>query len=162
MTAKGVPEGYHTVTPFVIVKGAARFLTFMRDAFGAEEMGRVEDGSGAIGHAEARIGDSVVMTFDAKEGWPPTPSFLRLYVEDGDAVFEQALRSGATPVTAMADMPWGDRAGRVRDPLGNLWWIMTRVEDLDEAEIARRYGEPRYADALRSAETAEFFPTKDG
>jgi PhnB protein len=85
MKVKQVPDGYHTVTPFVIVKGAAQFLDFMGDAFGAEEIGRVPGEAGSIGHAETRIGDSVVMTFDAKEDWPWTPSFLRLYVEDGDS-----------------------------------------------------------------------------
>jgi PhnB protein len=157
MTRDGVPEGYHTVTPFVVVKGAARFLEFMRDAFGAEELGRVEEG-GRIGHAEARIGDSVVMTFDARDDWPWTPAFLRLYVADADAAFERALGAGATSVTRLANMPWGDRAGRVRDPLGNLWWIMTRIEDVDEAELARRWAMPEYAAALQEAENSEFFP----
>ena len=81
------------------------------------------------------------MTFDAKADWPETPAFLRLYVADGDAVFQQALTAGATPVTQMTNMPWGDRVGRVRDPLGNLWWIMTRVEDLTPEEIANSAGE---------------------
>lgn len=97
------------------------------------------------------------MTFDAKEDWPWTPSFLRLYVEDGDAVFRQALRAGATSVTEMTNMPWGDRVGRVRDPFGNLWWIMTRIEDLDEEEIGKRYGQPEYVDAMAYVQGAEFF-----
>ena len=97
--ARSVPEGYHSVTPFVIVKGAARFLDFMADAFDAKEIGRVIGADGAIGHAETRIGDSVVMTFDAKEDWPATPAFLRLYVDDVDAVYERALAAGATSVT---------------------------------------------------------------
>ena len=160
-SVRSVPEGYHAVTPFVIVKGAARFLDFMRDAFEAEELGRVEGEDGAIGHAETRIGDSVVMTFDAKDGWPWTPSFLRLYVDDGDAVYEQALKAGATSVTEMTNMPWGDRVGRVRDPLDNLWWIMTRIEDVDEAEMARRAGEPEYIEAMRYVESAEFFPVNE-
>jgi PhnB protein len=74
--ARSVPDGYHSVTPFVIVKGAARFLDFMADAFDAKEMGRVTGADGAIGHVETRIGDSVVMTFDSKEDWPATPAFL--------------------------------------------------------------------------------------
>jgi PhnB protein len=157
MKVKQVPDGYHTVTPFVIVKGAAQFLDFMGDAFGAEEIGRVPGEAGSIGHAETRIGDSVVMTFDAKEDWPWTPSFLRLYVEDGDAVFRQALKAGATSVTEMTNMPWGDRVGRVRDPFGNLWWIMTRIEDVDEEEIGRRYGQPGYISAMEYVQGAEFF-----
>lgn len=157
MKVKPVPDGYHAVTPFVIVKGAPQFLDFMKDAFGAEEMGRASGEDGTISHAETRIGDSVVMTFDAKVDWPWTPSFLRLYVEDGDAVFQQALKAGATSVTEMTNMPWGDRVGRVRDPFGNLWWIMTRIEDVDEEEIGRRYGQPEYVGAMEYMQGAEFF-----
>lgn len=158
MTVRGIPDGYHAVTPFVIVKGAARFMDFMHDAFGAKDLGRVVGDDGLIGHAEARIDDSVVMCFDAKADWPDTPAFLRLYVEDGDAVFKQALKAGATAVTEMTEMPWGDRVGRVRDPLGNLWWITTHLEDLSEEEIGRRYGEQRFIDAMNYVQNAEFFP----
>jgi uncharacterized glyoxalase superfamily protein PhnB len=154
------PPGYHTVTPFVIVRDSRQFLSFLAGAFGAEEMGRVETEDGSIGHAETRIGDSVVMMFDAKPGWPDTPAFLRIYVDDPDATFQSALAAGASTVTELGTMPWGDRAGRVRDPLGNLWWIMSRVEDLGEEEIARRMGEPEFLDALRRAESSEFFPTE--
>jgi PhnB protein len=155
-----VPEGYHTVTPFVIVKGAAQLIDFMKEAFGGVEIARVTGEDGAIGHAEVRIGDSVVMMFDAKEEWPETPAFLRLYVEDCDATYQQALKAGATSVTKPTNMPWGDRVGRVRDPLGNLWWIMTRIEDVDEAEIEKRAGEKEYIDALQYVQSAEFFPPR--
>ena len=114
-----IPEGYHTVTPFVNVKGAAWLIDFMKEAFNAVEMGRVTVEDGSIGHAEVRIGDSVVMMFDSKEEWPETPAFLRLYVEDCDAIYQQALKAGATSVTKPTDMSWGDRVGRVRDPTGN-------------------------------------------
>ncbi|MED4752359.1 hypothetical protein [Brevibacillus choshinensis] len=96
---------------------------------------RVYNEDGTIGHAEVRIGDSVVMMFDAKEEWPDTPSFLRLYFEDGDAVYQQALQAGATPV--------------VRDPLGNIWWIQTRIEDLTPEEMAMRAGQSKYIEAMR-------------
>jgi uncharacterized glyoxalase superfamily protein PhnB len=99
------------------------------------------------------------MMFDARESWPETPAFLRLYVEDCDATYHQALKAGATSVTVMTNMPWGDRVCRVRDPLGNLWWIMTRIEDVDEKEIGRRYGEKEYIDAIKYVEGAEFFPS---
>lgn len=156
--ATNPPQGYHTVTPFVIVRDSARFLDFLAEAFGAEEMGRVVGEDGTIGHAETKIGDSVVMMFDAKPHWPDTPAFLRIYVDDCDALFERALAAGATLVTPLGTMPWGDRAGRVRDPLGNLWWIMTRVEDLSEEEIGRRWGQPEYLEALQRAESTDFFP----
>lgn len=154
-----VPEGYHAVTPFIIVKGAARLLDFTREAFGAEEIARVESEDGSIAHAETRIGGSVVMMFDSKPEWPWTPSFLRLYVGDCDAMYEQALNAGGTSVTRPTDMPWGDRVARVRDPLDNLWWIMTRVETVDEAEMGRRFGEKQYIDAMAYVQGAEFFPS---
>jgi PhnB protein len=161
MTEKGVPGGYHSVTPFVIARDASALLDFTRDAFGAQEMGRVADENGVIGHAETRIGDSVVMMFDARPHWPDTPAFLRLYVEDGDATFARALEAGATEVSRMTDMPWGDRVGRVRDPLGNLWWIMTRVEDLAPEEMERRAGLPEYVAAMEYVQSAEPFPPAD-
>ena len=117
---------------------------------------------GRIGHAEVRIGDSVVMMFDASAEWPDTSAFLRLYVGDGDAVFQQALRAGATAVTEMTEMSWGDRVGRVRDPFGNLWWIQTRIADLSVEEMGRRAGEQRFIDAMTYVTSAEFFPTETG
>jgi PhnB protein len=157
-----IPEGYYSVTPFVIAKGSARFMDFMADAFDAKEIARVTGEDGAIGHAETRIGDSVVMTFDAKDGWPDTPAFLRLYVDDCQATYEQALAAGAVSVTKPTDMPWGDRVARVRDPLGNLWWLMTRLEELSPEEMERRYGEKEYIDAMEYVQNAEFFPGRPG
>jgi PhnB protein len=87
MTTNYIPEGYHAVTPWIISRNTASLLVYVKEAFGAQELARVYNEDGSIGHAEARIGDSVVMMFDAKEAWPPTPCFLRLYVEDGDAVY---------------------------------------------------------------------------
>lgn len=153
-----VPEGYRTVTPWIISRDTAQLLDFVTEAFGAEEITRVYNENGTIGHAEFRIGDSIVMAFDAQEGWPDTPGFLRLYVEDGDAVYEQALQARATSVTATATHFFGDRAGRVRDPLGNIWWIQTHVEDVDPEEEARCIDEwasgrrSEYADAMRYAQ----------
>jgi PhnB protein len=152
-----IPEGYHAVTPFVIAKGAARFMDFMAEAFDAEEIARVVGEDGAIGHAETRIGDSVVMTFDSKEGWPDTPAFLRIYIEDCDRTYEQALAAGGTSVTRPTNMPWGDRVARIRDPLGNLWWLMARFEDVSPEEMGRRAGEKEYIDAMDYVQNAEFF-----
>jgi PhnB protein len=114
-----IPEGYGTVTPWIIVRDCAGFLDYLKRAFGAEELARLPDESGKIGHAEARIGDSIVMTFDAGDDWPETPAFLRLYVEDGDAVHRQAVTAGGVSVTEMTDLFFGERAGRVRDPWGS-------------------------------------------
>jgi PhnB protein len=135
----GVPEGYSSVSPWIISRDTAALIDFTKAAFHAEEMGRVADEHGAIGHAEFRIGDSVLLAFDAKPDWPDTPAFLRLYVRDGDAAFARAISAGATSVTEMTHLFWGDRVGRVRDPLGNLWWIQARVEDVEEAEMNGGY-----------------------
>ncbi len=118
--ARGVPPGYHAVTPWVISRDTAQLIEFTKQAFGAAELARIPGPAGGIGHAEVRIGDSVVMMFDAPEGWPDTPAFLRLYVEDGDAAYQRALQAGAAPVTEMTTLFFGDRVGRVRDPLGNI------------------------------------------
>jgi uncharacterized glyoxalase superfamily protein PhnB len=155
-SVRGVPAGYHTVTPWIISRDTAALIAFATAAFGATELARVE-ADGVIGHAEFVLGDSVVLAFDARPGWPDTPAFLRLYVADGDATFRQALAAGATAVTEMTSLFWGDRVGRVRDPLGNLWWIQTRVEDLDPAEMERRAGLPEYVAAMAYVQGADFF-----
>jgi uncharacterized glyoxalase superfamily protein PhnB len=154
---KNPPEGYSTVTPWIISRDTAAEIDFLTAAFGAEELARVVGDDGTIGHAECRIGDAVVMLFDARPDWPDTPAFLRLYVDDCDAVFGQALATGATAVTEPTNMAWGDRVGRVRDPLGHLWWVQTRLEDLDWAEMERRAGQQEYIDAMKYVTSAEFF-----
>jgi PhnB protein len=147
-----IPEGYQSVTPWIISRDTAKLLDFMSKAFGAQELGRVYNEDGTIGHAEAKIGDSIVMAFDARKEWPETPCFLRLYVPDGDAVYQQALAAGATSVTEMTTHFWGDRGGRVRDPLGNIWWIQTHVENVAPEEMEKRAGEKQYLDAMQYAQ----------
>jgi PhnB protein len=142
-----VPEGYATVTPWVVTNDTRRLLEFIKQAFDAEELGRVEVEGGAIGHAEARIGDSVIMMFDSP--FPvATPGLLRLYVQDADAVVERAVAAGATVVTRPTELAWGDRVGRVRDPLGNLWWIQERLEEPTPEETARRLQDPKFTQAM--------------
>ncbi|HEY2637309.1 MAG TPA: VOC family protein [Solirubrobacteraceae bacterium] len=133
-----VPEGYTTVTPWIVSRDIAGVMAFAAAAFGAEELARVPNADGSIGHAEMRIGDAVVMGFDSQPGWPPTPAFLRLYLPDGDAAFARAVAAGAEPITEMTHQFFGDRIGRVRDSWGNIWWIQTRVEELAPEEVARR------------------------
>jgi len=118
---RSLPEGYHVVTSWIISRDTVGLLDSVKEAFGAEEIARVPNEDGTIGHAEFRIGDSTVMAFDARAGWPDTPGFFRLYVEDGDAVYRRALEAGAVPVTRMTDIFFGDRVGRVRVPQGNVW-----------------------------------------
>jgi uncharacterized glyoxalase superfamily protein PhnB len=108
---RSVPEGYRVVTSWIISRDTARLLDFVEEAFGAEEITCVHNEDGTMGHAEFRLGDSIVMAFDAREGWPDTPGFFRLYVEDGDADYRRALEAGAVSVTEMAHLSsaivWG-------------------------------------------------------
>jgi PhnB protein len=148
------PPGYGTVTPWVISPDTARLIDFAKAAFGAQELGRVPGPDGGIEHAEIRIGDSVVMMFDAWDGWPDTPAFLRLYVPDADAAHRRALTAGATSVTQVTPLFFGDRVGRVRDPLGNIWWLQSHDEDVDPADLAQRPLDPAAAEALNYVQTS--------
>ena len=152
------PQGYHTVTPWIIARDSAALLDFITHAFGGTEIARVPNEDGSIGHAEIRIGDSVVMMFDRRPDWPDLPAFLRLYVEDGNAVFARAIAAGAEPVTQMTELAWGDRVGRVRDPQGNVWWIQHRIAEFGPDEIAQRMAEPRFIEAMRYVQQADIVP----
>ena len=152
-----IPDGYHSVTPWIIGKDTAGLIEFLEAAFGAEELGRMTDEQGNIGHAEVRIGDSVVMMFD-KPDWPPTPAFLRLYVDDAHATFEKAVAAGATVVTEPTHLFWGDLVGRLSDPFGNLYLVQTRIEAVDEAEMARRMSDEKFASALEYVQRSLFVP----
>lgn len=154
-----IPEGYHTVTPWIISRDTAGLIEFVKAAFSGEELGRVYNDDGSIGHAEVRIGDSVVMMFDAKSDWPDTPGFLRLYVEDADATFQRALQAGAVVVTKLTHLFWGDLVGRVSDPFGNLWWIQQRIEEVTPEEMERRMSDPAFIEAMTYVQSAEFFPS---
>jgi PhnB protein len=154
--ARPIPEDYGSITPYVIVRGAAQFIEFLKKAFGAEERGRVPNEDGTLGHAEVRIGNRVLMMFDAKADWPDTPSFLTVYVEDCDAVHHRALQAGATEVTKLSDDPFGNRGSRIRDPFGNIWWIQTHMEDVDEAEMMKRMAQQEHIERmLDAAETLD-------
>jgi PhnB protein len=142
------PAGYTSVTPWIISRDTAGLLAFAKRAFDAEELARLNAPDGSIVHAELRIGDAVVMAFDTKAWWPETPSFLRLYVGDCDAVCRRALEAGAALVTAPTTLFFGDRVGRVRDPLGNVWWIQTHLEDLTPEEMQRRAGQKEHVEAM--------------
>ena len=137
MAVKAIPDGYHSVTPHLLVRGAAQLIDFLKEAFGAQETYRVPGPEGIM-HAEMRIGDSTVMMADAMGGLEPMPIVLFLYVEDADAVYKRALQAGGTSVQELKDQFWGDRAGAVKDAFGNVWWIATHVEDVPAEELQRR------------------------
>ena len=143
------------MTPWIISRDSARLLDFITKAFGGIELARIPSADGRIGHAEIRIGDSIVMMFDSRPEWRDTPAFLRLYVDDSDAVFQRAIAAGASAVTEMTEMFWGDRVGRVRDPLGNVWWIQERVAEYTPEEMQVRMVEPRFIEAMRYVESAQ-------
>lgn len=146
-----IPKDYGSVTPFIITRDAGGLLEFMKHAFGAKERGRTPNEDGTIGHAEVLIGDSIIMTFDAKPDWPHTPAFIMLYVADCDAAHKAALRVGGTEVTPLSDNAWGDRSCRIRDPFGNIWWVQTHREDVSEEEMLRRMHEEKYIEDMRTS-----------
>ncbi len=139
---KPVPEGYHTVTPYLVVDGAEKIIRFAKEAFGAqpvfEPMTRPD---GKIMHAELKIGDSVVMLSDASERAQPTSDMLHLYVPNVDAVYQKALKAGGKSLMEPADQFYGDRSGGVMDPAGNRWFIATHIEDVSPGELKKRAAE---------------------
>ena len=143
-----IPEGYTTVTPWIVSEHAASVMDFIAKAFGATELGRMADPDGKIAHPEMRIGTGVVMLFDAPEGWSAVPAFIRLYLDDAQATFDRAVASGATPITQVTPLAFGDAVGRVRDPFGNIWWLQQRLETVSAEEQARRWTDPRWSQAM--------------
>lgn len=146
MPVKPIPDGYHSVTPYLIVKGAARALDFYVRAFGAVELMRMPQEDGRIGHAEIRIGDSRVMLADefpeigarSPESIGGSPVTIMLYVDDVDATVARAVSAGAKLTRPVADQFYGDRSGAVTDPFGHVWFVATHVEDVAPEEMERR------------------------
>lgn len=143
MTIPFQPPGYHSVTPYLIVRGAAKALEFYARAFGAKEKLRLPMGE-LVGHAEILIGDSHVMLADetpehrGPQALGGTPVSLMIYTKDVDAMFARAIAAGARQVRPVANQFYGDRTGVLADPFGHVWSIATHVEDVSDAEIARR------------------------
>ena len=142
----GIPDGYHTVTPYLSVEDGASAIDYYKRAFGAKERARMEAPGGKIGHATLEIGDSLIMLSDPMPGGsvvPPaklggTTSSVFLYVADVDKVVENAVQAGATVDAEVADQFWGDRFGTITDPFGHHWSIATHIEDLSPEEIQQR------------------------
>lgn len=146
------PEGYTTVAPWVVTDDTGAFFDFVTAAFGGEELGRVSTEDGLIGHGEIRVGDTVVLAFDRHADWPAMPSLLRVFVTDADEAVARAIAAGGQVVTLVADDAFGRRGGRIKDPFGNIWWVVSRVEDVSEDQIWERLQDPVYAEAMRVAQ----------
>jgi PhnB protein len=143
---KPIPDGYHSITPYLSIKGAADALEFYKRAFGAKEIMRMAQPDGRVGHAELQLGDSRVMLADefpemdcrGPHSMGGTPVTLYMYVENVDAVVEQALAAGAKLTRPVQDQFYGDRSGTVTDPYGHVWHVATHKEDLSMEEIGKR------------------------
>jgi uncharacterized glyoxalase superfamily protein PhnB len=138
MAVKPIPDGYHSVTPYLVLEGAAKVIEFVKQAFGAQEVVCMAQPDGTVMHAEVRIGDSVVMLGEACGEYKPMPAMLYLYVTDTDATYQQALAAGGTSLAEPADQFYGDRRAGVKDSAGNQWIIATHKEDIEPEEIRRR------------------------
>jgi PhnB protein len=146
MAVKPIPEGYHSVTSYLITDGAADAIEFYKKAFGATELFRFPTPDGKVGHAEIKIGDSPIMIADAypdmgynsPKSLGGSPVSLMIYVDDVDTVFNQAVQAGATVKEAVSDKFYGDRLGTVIDPFGHVWHVATHKEDVSLEEMQKR------------------------
>ena len=146
MAVKYIPDGYHTATPYLIIKGAAEALEFYKKAFGASELLRMPGSDGKIGHAEIKIGNSPIMLADefpnmgykSPQSLGGSPVSIMLYVENVDKTVERAVAEGAKITKAVQDQFYGDRNGSIHDPFGHVWTISTHVEDVSPEEMQRR------------------------
>ncbi|WP_427924937.1 VOC family protein [Streptomyces sp. cg40] len=146
------PAGCTTVAPWVVTDDTGAFLDFVTRAFDGTELGRVATEDGSIGHGEILVGDTVVLAFDRHTDWPAMPSLLRVFVADADRTFARAVEAGGRVVTALADNAFGQRGGRIKDPFGNIWWVVSHIEDVSEDDMWQRLRDPVYAEAMRVAQ----------
>jgi len=146
MTAKPIPTGFHSITPHLVIRNAARAIDFYKEAFGAKELSRMPGPDGkSIMHAEIKIGDSIVMIGEehpeygckSPQQLSGTPVGVHLYVENADDVFQRAVKAGAQPMMPVEDMLWGDRYGKIKDPFGHEWSIATHKRDLTMEEMQK-------------------------
>ncbi len=146
MAVKPVPEGYHTVTPYLIIQGASQALDFYKQAFAAEELVRMGGPNGKIGHAEIKIGDSMIMLADehpemgyrGPKAYGGSPVGIHLYINDVDSMFRKTIAAGAKELRPLKDQFYGDRSATLEDPFGHVWTISTHKEDVSPDEMERR------------------------
>ena len=145
MSVKAIPEGYRTITPSIVCKGAARAIEFYKEVFRAKEISRMTGPNGSIGHAELQIGDSRLMLSDEFPGMAEAPgpdsprsSALHVYTENVDAMFERAVKGGCKVESPLQNQFWGDRFAKLRDPFGHSWGIAQHVEDVASQEMEKR------------------------
>ena len=145
-SVKPIPDGYHSVTPYLIVKGAADAIEYYKKAFGAVELFRMAAPGGKVGHAEIKIGDSPIMIADeypemgyvSPKTLGGTPVSIMIYVDDVDTTYKQAMTAGGDEIKALQDQFYGDRSGTFKDPFGHVWTVATHKEDVSEEEMKRR------------------------
>jgi uncharacterized glyoxalase superfamily protein PhnB len=134
-----IPDGFHSVTPYVTVKGAPKIIEFLKNAFGAKlDHEPIKRPDGAIMHATLKVGDSMVMLAEESEQMKATPATLHLYVPNADAIYQTAIKAGGKSVMEPADQFYGDHGGAVKDPSGNTWFIATHTEDVGSQELQKR------------------------
>ena len=138
MPANHIPDGFHTVTPYLTCAPVGQVIDFLKRTFDATEIERMSGPDGRLMHAEVKVGDSIVMLGEPSGQWKPMPAALYLYVPDCDASYKRALAAGGESISEPADQFYGDRHCGVRDRAGNLWWIATHKEDVAPAEMKRR------------------------
>lgn len=138
LKAQPIPKGYRTITPYLLLKGAAKFIEFAKNALAAEIVRRADGPNGLVMNAELKIGDSMLMCADPRPEMAYQPASFYLYVTDCDAWYARALAAGAASEMKPADQFYGDRNAGVKDAFGNQWWFATHIEDVSDDEIAKR------------------------
>ena len=137
-SVRTIPEGFHTVTPYLVANDAPRLIEFMVNAFDGKVTFITKDDNGRVVHATVKIGDSIIMVSDTMEDMRPEPAMLFLYVDDVDSIYRQAIDADGSSIQKPRDEFYGDRAGAVKDEWGNKWWIATHIEDVDPKELEKR------------------------
>jgi len=142
MAVQPIPDGFHTVTPYLVSRNASQVIDFLKRAFDAREIHRSARPDGTVMHAQLKIGNSMVMLSDSMgDKYPPMPTSLYLYVNDTDAAYKNAMNAGGVSIMEPMNQFYGDRNAGVKDPGGNQWWVATHVEDVTMEEMERRQKE---------------------